>query len=280
MNGELTESAANSKTEGDNPSAGRKACTYSREKRSIYSGLESLEQRSARLSKQRIRNRKNQVLKTEEEKRIQRDIFNAQMRKRRASESSNQKFWRLIRRRQYRKHGVHLLCVEFQYHRSKNQYGLNNNDVSDRDNTGNSSNIIEVTDIVLGVQEHRIVHNEEIRTERLDKGAHLITSSAWRNGRQAATGGVGFVLAKKAYKAVSLMKSYGKRIFLISFDGNPRLTVITAYSPTEAATCEAAEDFHEELRNATRDVPAHHLLMVAGDLNAHLSKLKEEDSGW
>ena len=133
---------------------------------------------------------------------------------------------------------------------------------------------------VLGVQEHRIVHNEEIRTERLDKGAHLITSSAWRNGRQAATGGVGFVLAKKAYKAVSLMKSYGKRIFLISFDGNPRLTVITAYSPTEAATCEEAEDFHEELRNATRDVPAHHLLMVAGDLNAHLSKLNEEDSGW
>ena len=147
MNRELTESAANNKTEGDNSSAGRKACTYSREKRSIYSGLESLEQRSARLSKQRIRNRKNQALKTEEEKRIQRDIFNAQMRKRRASESSNQKFWRLIRRRQYRKHGVHLLCVEFQYHRSKNQYGLNNNDVSDRDNTGNSSNIIEVTDI-------------------------------------------------------------------------------------------------------------------------------------
>ncbi|KAL5249826.1 hypothetical protein ACHWQZ_G018599 [Mnemiopsis leidyi] len=36
----------------------------------------------------------------------------------------------------------------------------------------------------------------------------------------------------------------------------------------------------EELRNATRDVPAHHLLMVAGDLNAHLSKLNEEDSGW
>ena len=134
--------------------------------------------------------------------------------------------------------------------------------------------------VVLGVQEHRIVHDEEIRIERCDKGSHLVTTSAWRNSKQAATGGVGFMLAKQAYKAVSLMKSYGRRIFLISFDGNPRLTVITVYSPTEAASTEEAEDFHEGLRTAIGDVPAHHLLMVVGDLNAHLSKLNEEDTGW
>ena len=134
--------------------------------------------------------------------------------------------------------------------------------------------------VVLGVQEHRIVHDEEIRIERCDKGSHLVTTSAWRNSKQAATGGVGFMLAKQAYKAVSLMKSYGRRIFLISFNGNPRLTVITVYSPTEAASTEEAEDFHEGLRTAISDVPAHHLLMVVGDLNAHLSKLNEEDTGW
>ena len=133
---------------------------------------------------------------------------------------------------------------------------------------------------VLGVQEHRIVHSEEIRIERFEKGVHLVTKSAWRNSRQAATGGVGFMLTQRAYKAVSLMKSYGKRIFLISFDGNPRLTVITVYSPTEVAPEEEAEDFHECLRAAIGEVPAHHLLMVVGDFNAHLSKLDEEDRGW
>ena len=133
---------------------------------------------------------------------------------------------------------------------------------------------------VLGVQEHRIVHEEEIRIERCDKGSHLVTTSAWRNSRQAATGGVGFMLAKQAYKAVSLMKSYGRRIFLISFDGNPRLTVITVYSPTESASDEEAEDFHVGLRTAISEVPAHHLLMVVGDLNAHLSKINDEDTGW
>ena len=133
---------------------------------------------------------------------------------------------------------------------------------------------------VLGVQEHRIVHEEEIKIQSLEKGVHLVTTSAWRNTRQAANGGVGFMLTKQAYKAVSLMKSFGKRIFLISFDGNPRLTVITVYSPTEAASNEEAEDFHEGLRSAIGEVPAHHLLMVVGDLNAHLSRLNEEDSGW
>ena len=123
--------------------------TYRREKRSIYSGLESTKQRSVavRLSKQRIRSRKNLAQKTDEEKKSQREVFNAKMRQRRASESSNQKFWRLVRRRQYRKYGIHLLCIEFQYHRSKNQYGLDDY-VIKRDSTNNSiNNFIGVTDI-------------------------------------------------------------------------------------------------------------------------------------
>ena len=149
MNAELIESVVSSKTERDCPSdsngSGQKTNRYSREKRSIYSGLESPKQRLARLSKQRIRNRKNRAQKTEEETKLQRNVFNAKMRERRASESSNQKFWRLIRRRQYRKYGIHLLCVEFQYHKSKNQYGLNDRYVSDRDT--DNSNIIEVIEI-------------------------------------------------------------------------------------------------------------------------------------
>ena len=72
MNAELIESVVSSKTERDCPSdsngSGHKTNRYSREKRSIYSGLESPKQRLARLSKQRIWNRKNRAQKTEEEK--------------------------------------------------------------------------------------------------------------------------------------------------------------------------------------------------------------------
>ena len=148
MNAELTNSvvSGNCPTDSNEPAPKSSSYSYSREKRSIYSGLESAKQRFARLSKQRIRNIKNRAQKTEEEKKLQCDVFNAKMRERRASESSNQKFWRLVRRRQYRKYGLHLLCVEFQYHRSKNQYGLHDRYVPDRDISSNS-NIIEVTEI-------------------------------------------------------------------------------------------------------------------------------------
>jgi hypothetical protein len=56
--------------------------------------------------------------------------------------------------------------------------------------------------------------------------------------------------------------------------------MINEYSPKEAASDEEAEDFHEGLKTAISEVTAHHLLMVIGDLNAHLSKLNEEDTGW
>ncbi|MCP4493478.1 MAG: hypothetical protein GY820_40160, partial [Gammaproteobacteria bacterium] len=132
----------------------------------------------------------------------------------------------------------------------------------------------------LGVQEHRVVHEEEIKIEKHKKGVHFISSSAWRNRAQAAMGGVGFLLTRQAYSAISLIKTYSKRIMLVSFNGNPRLTMMSVYSPTEFATDEEAEEFHNCLRSAITEVPAHHLLLVVGDLNAHISRLNEEDTGW
>ena len=136
--------------------------------------------------------------------------------------------------------------------------------------------------LMLALQEHRIVHEEQqdIRIEKHSGGVHLLTSTAWRNSCGAATGGVGLLVTEKAYKAISLIKPYGKRILLVSFNGNPRLTILSVYSPTEAATNEVAEEFHHDLRGAINDVPAHHLLMVLGDLNAHLATVDSDDSRW
>ena len=133
---------------------------------------------------------------------------------------------------------------------------------------------------VLGIQEHRAVHTETIKIEKFDNGTSLITASAWRNSRGASVGGVGFMVTKKALGATSLIKSYGGRILTASFNGNPRLTVITAYSPTEASTDEEAEEFHNNLRQAVSEVPEHHLLLVTGDMNARLGKANSADHGW
>ena len=71
---------------------------------------------------------------------------------------------------------------------------------------------------ILGIQEHRIVHQEPIRIEKFKEGAALVTVSAWRNGAGAATGGVGFLLSRRAYDSVSLIKPYGSRVLTISFN--------------------------------------------------------------
>ena len=127
---------------------------------------------------------------------------------------------------------------------------------------------------ILGVQEHRIVHGEPIKIERYGK-CRLITVSAWRNSDGSSCGGVGVMVTEKAYNSISLLKPYGKRIFTVSFDGNPRLTVINVYSPFEGDN--EAVEFHDELRAAISEVPGHHLLLVLGDMNAKLGKETMDD---
>ena len=130
---------------------------------------------------------------------------------------------------------------------------------------------------ILGVQEHRIVHGEEIKIERY-KGCRFITVSAWRNSGGSSVGGVGMMVTERAYGAISFIRAYGSRILTVSFDGNPRLTVINVYSPTEGD--EEAVEFHDNLRAAIAEVPGHHLLLVIGDMNARLGKETDDDHGW
>ena len=121
----------------------RKAANCRRDKlrRCIYFGSETDEQRENRLKKQRERTRKNVASKTAEETRILKQENNRKQRERRSAETSNQKFWRLLRRRQYDKFGLHMNCIDFEYHRSKHQYGIDIDFASEND------------DFVVGVSE-------------------------------------------------------------------------------------------------------------------------------
>ena len=126
---------------------------------------------------------------------------------------------------------------------------------------------------ILGIQEHRIMHEDQgIRYSKLQGGFEMITSSAWRNEAQAATGGVGLVLSKVAAKLLTGVKSYSKRVLSATFQGNPATTIIVAYSPTNVSPVEEIERFYEELRTAVDSVPAHSFLSITGDFNARLGE--------
>lgn len=131
--------------------------------------------------------------------------------------------------------------------------------------------IFNATNIhILGVVDHKIVHeDEDIKTEQLNN-CTLITSSAWRNESNASSGGVGVLINKKLEDTLSTIDTINKRIIVASFNGNPKSTIIVHYSPTEGSS--DAEEHYKNLINVINTIPKHNVTMVIGDFNAHIGK--------
>ena len=79
---------------------------------------------------------------------------------------------------------------------------------------------------ILGVQEHRRVHTDDQIVYHKVERCTFITSSAWRNEAQAATGGVGLLLGSRARKALRRVYQHAERILIAEFSSNPLTTVI------------------------------------------------------
>ena len=131
------------------------------------------------------------------------------------------------------------------------------------------SNFIEYNIDILGLQEHRLIHDEPVRYENI-LGSTIITTSATRNSAGAAYGGVGIVLSSQAKSSLSGVRPYTERILIANFQGNPATTVIVNYCPTNVADDEIIEGHYDQLRSAIDSIPAHNVLIVVGDFNARI----------
>ena len=96
---------------------------------------------------------------------------------------------------------------------------------------------------ILGIQEHRIVHEDTpVRYEEM-LGNTLITTSAWRNSTGAAQGGVGILISGRVAKCLAGVKSHSPRVIRVNFTGNPACTIIVGYAPTSSASEDECNDF-------------------------------------
>ena len=121
---------------------------------------------------------------------------------------------------------------------------------------------------ILGIQEHRIVHEDTpVKYEKL-LGSTLITTTSWKNRSNAAQGGVGLLVTSKALKSLAGIKSHTPRIMQANFTGNPNCAIIIIYAPTSQATDEELDEFYNDLNQAIAATPAHTNLIVVGDFNA------------
>ena len=123
---------------------------------------------------------------------------------------------------------------------------------------------------IMGIADHKIVHSDEnILTERLDN-CTLITSSAWRNSNNAASGGVGLIVSKAVESALCNVETINERIICAHFNGNPTTSIVVHYSPTEGSV--DAEEHYANLANVVNSLPKHNIILLIGDFNAHIGK--------
>ena len=124
---------------------------------------------------------------------------------------------------------------------------------------------------ILGVQEHRKEHEEEIAYNQLGSSSMFITASCTRNRRNARVGGVSLLLDRLSYKALSSIEKINDRIIVAHFNGNPKCTVVVVYSPTNVSKKEDIDNFYEALDGVFSAIPPHNLTLLLGDLNAQIS---------
>ena len=85
---------------------------------------------------------------------------------------------------------------------------------------------------IICIQEHRYTHTEDIKYHQTGNEWALATVSAWKNSGNATVGGVGMLIGPKVIKTLNSIERIQPRMMTATFNGKPRATIISCYSPT------------------------------------------------
>ena len=130
------------------------------------------------------------------------------------------------------------------------------------------------------IQEHRYTHTEDIKYHETGNGWMLVTVSAWKNSVNASVGGVGMLIGPRALKTLNSIERIQPRMMAATFNGNPKATVISCYSPTNVSEETELVSFYEELSSLVRSIPKHNLLVIGGDMNAQIGKNRNKNTAY
>ena len=125
---------------------------------------------------------------------------------------------------------------------------------------------------IICIQEHRYTHTEDIKYHETGNGWSLATVSAWKNSVNDAVGGVGLLIGPRALKTLNSIEKIQPRMMVATFNGNPRATIVSCYSPTNISEENEIVTFYDELSSLVRSTPKHNMLVIGGDMNAQIGK--------
>ena len=125
---------------------------------------------------------------------------------------------------------------------------------------------------IICIQEHRYTHTEDIKYHETGNGWTLVTVSAWKNSVNASVGGVGILIGPRALKTLNSIERIQPKMMAVTFNSNPKATIISCYSPTNVSEETELVTFYEELSSLVCSIPKHNLLIIGGDMNAQIGK--------
>ena len=81
-------------------------------------------------------------------------------------------------------------------------------------------------------------------------------------------------ISPKAYQSLVNIESISSRIMVATFNGNPKTTVISCYSPKNCSDELEIQNFYHQLTNSTKKILKHNVLIIGDDMNAKIDNNK------
>ena len=125
---------------------------------------------------------------------------------------------------------------------------------------------------IICIQEHRYTHTEDIKYHENGNEWTLVTVSAWKNSVNTSVGAVGMLIGTRALKTLNSIERIQPRMMAATFNGNPKATIISCYSPTNVSEESEVVTIYEELSSLVHSIPKHNLLVIGEDMNAQIGK--------
>ena len=115
---------------------------------------------------------------------------------------------------------------------------------------------------IICIQEHRYTYSKDIKNYDTVNGWTLATVSAWKISVNATVGSVGILTGPRTLKSLDSIERIQPRMMVATFNGNPRATIISCYSPTNFSEETELSTFYDKLSSLVRSIPKHNVLVV------------------
>ena len=109
-------------------------------------------------------------------------------------------------------------------------------------------------------------------------GWTLVTASTLENSVNATMKGLGTLIGPRSLKSLNSIEKIQPRMMVATFNGNPSTTIISCYSTANVIEETELITFYDELSSLVRSIQKNNVLVIGGDMNAHIGKTETTNS--